>query len=51
MLEFYGGSVVKALVEIYPNIGLDGNKFLITTSISLSFLLYILLFYINFSYF
>ena len=52
MLEFYGGSVVKALLEIYPNIDLDGDKFLITTSISLSsFLLYILLFYINFSYF
>eukprot|EP00026_Physarum_polycephalum_P001418 Phypoly_transcript_01419.p1 GENE.Phypoly_transcript_01419~~Phypoly_transcript_01419.p1 ORF type:complete len:980 (+),score=139.70 Phypoly_transcript_01419:131-3070(+) len=31
MLEYYEGSVVKALLDVYPNIGLDEEKFLITT--------------------
>ena len=31
MLEYYSGSVVKALSEIYPEIGLDANKFLLTS--------------------
>lgn len=27
MLELYGGSITKALMDIYPDIGLDVSKF------------------------
>lgn len=32
MLEYYGGSVVQALLSLFPNIGLNEERFVITSS-------------------
>ena len=49
MLEYYGDSVVQALLDIYPKIGLHEDKFLITNSIYLMLLLFQLIFNLFFT--